>query len=344
MAWLFSLFSRQRLSLTADAVQDGPHLCPSLWIGSTRFLRLGEASGEPVDAHLGLQKMQGPPCGGRGALVLTASSLTWCGGCVVRGRIGGLLVLLRYVPRFARRALSPLVPTLDHKLYMLKKARHHNAGRPLVDVFSDIYARNLWGGRSGDFYSGPGSDDAGGLFTSTVTKFVEERGVRSIVDCGCGDFRIGKKLALPGIKYIGVDVVPGLIARNQAKFGSDDVSFLCRDLTTDDLPGGDLCIIREVLQHLSNDQINRILPKLSSFRFALIAEGHPPRRRFRMANLDKPAGDDVRLHFGSGVYLDRPPFSLPDISILAQLPLTLPDRRELLTIYLVERAPAQLSP
>ena len=43
------------------------------------------------------------------------------------------------------------------------------------------------------------------------------------------------------------------------------------DLTTDDLPSGDLCIIKDVLQHLSNDSVSRFLRVLQrKFRLALI--------------------------------------------------------------------------
>jgi SAM-dependent methyltransferase len=158
----------------------------------------------------------------------------------------------------------------------------------------------LWGGIGGEFNSGPGSDDKE-LFAAIVNGLVDEQGIRSIVDLGCGDFRIGQQIARPSIKYVGVDVVPALVERNQTLFGSEHISFEQRDLITDELPNGDLCIIRQVLlRHLSNDQIRTILPKLLNFRYALLAEHHPAPRKFRKANLDKPAGADTRIVFGSG--------------------------------------------
>jgi SAM-dependent methyltransferase len=243
--------------------------------------------------------------------------------------------LPREAYHFARRSLRSLAPGLAYKYYLFKKSRDPNAGRSPEAIFSDIYTRNLWGGRSGEFNSGRGSDDKE-LFASIVNKFVDEYAIRSIVDLGCGDFRIGQQIARPSIKYVGVDVVPALVERNQALFASEHISFERRDLITDGLPTGDLCVIRQVLQHLSNDQIRTILPKLLAFRYALLAEHHPAPRKFRKANLDKPAGADTRIVFGSGVFLDRPPFSLPNVRVLAQIslpPFLYPG--EHLTVYML---------
>jgi len=34
-----------------------------------------------------------------------------------------------------------------------------------------------------------------------------------------------------------------------------DAQFLCLDIISDELPDGDLCLLREVLQHLSNREM-----------------------------------------------------------------------------------------
>jgi len=79
------------------------------------------------------------------------------------------------------------------------------------------------------------------------------------------------------------------------------------DITNDALPAADLCLVRQVFQHLSNAQILSALDKLSPYPLALISE-HVPRKP-RVFNLDKSQGPHIRASYGSGLYLDRPPFS-----------------------------------
>lgn len=243
--------------------------------------------------------------------------------------------------RFVRSSLRKLAPGLAQKYrllkyYLLKGSAALASQRSSEEIFSDIYARNAWGGKNGEFYSGVGSEDSE-LFAAIVNRHIDEHGIRSVVDLGCGDFRVGQQIARPGINYIGVDVVAALVERNQAMFGSGSVSFKQCDLVADDPPAADLCIIRQVLQHLSNEQIGQVLKKLSVFRHAILAEHHPAPGNLRKENLDKPAGADTRIWFGSGVFPDRPPFSLRNVRILAQTPVPpIIDPGEHLTIYLLE--------
>jgi hypothetical protein len=105
-------------------------------------------------------------------------------------------------------------------------------------------------------------------------------------------------------------VVPELIARNRLKYTGLDVKFISIDATQDPLPAGDVCFIRQVLQHLSNAQIASILPKVCAFRHLIVTE-HLPGRPFT-ANLDKMTGPTTRTtqFRPSGVVLSKPPFNL----------------------------------
>lgn len=179
-------------------------------------------------------------------------------------------------------------------------------------IFSAIYKSNRWGGKPGEFYSGSGSDAASAAdFVRAVSQFIADNNIRTVADLGCGDFRVGRQIARPGIDYVGIDVVEELVQHNREKFAREGVRFACLNIIEDEPPESDLCLIRQVLQHLSNDQISKILAKLSRYRFAIISEHHPGPSKFMGYNFDKAAGSDVRIYFGSGVYLDQPPFSLP---------------------------------
>src|SRR4051812_35693976 len=59
------------------------------------------------------------------------------------------------------------------------------------EIFGEIYQHNWWGGRAGEFYSGDGSDaEASAAFVRTVGDYIESHSIRSVVDLGCGDFRV----------------------------------------------------------------------------------------------------------------------------------------------------------
>ena len=116
------------------------------------------------------------------------------------------------------------------------------------EAFSRIYRENLWGGKSGDLCSGSGSsDDHANDYANVVRDFLVECGARSIVDLGCGDFTVGKRLLIEGVRYTGVDIVPAVIERNTDNYASPLVSFSCLDIIEDELPAAEVCLIRQVL-------------------------------------------------------------------------------------------------
>jgi SAM-dependent methyltransferase len=206
----------------------------------------------------------------------------------------------------------------------VRALRERYAPLTVRDAFSRIYHENQWGGTRGKYCSGSGSSGrAADLYCDYVRHFVEERQINSIVDLGCGDFQIGGRIAPLVGKYVGVDVVPDLIALNRRMFRSQNVAFECLDITTAPLPSGELCLVRQVLQHLSNDQIQAILPKLNAFPCVLITEHQMPKATFR-PNKDKPHGPDTRLEDESSVVLDAPPFSLNGTTAVLVVPVDLP--------------------
>jgi hypothetical protein len=197
-------------------------------------------------------------------------------------------------------------------------------------VFTSIYSTNRWGGVSGTFCSGDGSHETS-IVAPYVAKVLAELDrigatAMTVVDLGCGDYSVGRQLSPCCGRYIGVDIVKPLVAHNQATFGSANVSFQHANIVEDTLPDGDICFVRQVLQHLSNDQIICVLPKLSKFRWCFITEHHPSPGRMQRPNKDKPHGDNIRISGGSGIFLDEPPFSIPAQSyrLLLEVPGILP--------------------
>lgn len=227
--------------------------------------------------------------------------------------MAGGLELIQTLKNIARRTVpgGMLKAWSDYK--------HHKTygDLDLAHVFSKIYENGHWGGEA--FNSGIGSAERHTIdFVRVVNDLIAQHGFTSVVDIGCGDFRVGRQIARPGLRYTGVDVAQVMVDRNRAAYSSDDVDFLCADATQDDLPTADLYLLREVLQHLSNAQISSILAKLRGCRCVVIAEVQPAPGRKTRPNVDKAAGAGTRIAFDSSVRVDLAPFSLGNVTEAAR--------------------------
>jgi hypothetical protein len=187
------------------------------------------------------------------------------------------------------------------------------SGEKESEVFANVYKSGIWGRIPGaDFYSGSGSHDPEivGPYVTAVVRFLSSLAVRpSAVDMGCGDFNVGRQIRPFCDKYIACDIVSGLIDHNRASFRGLNVDFRCVNAVLDDLPDGDVIFLRQVLQHMSNDQIVKIISKLHKYRFVVITESVPAKAGF-VPNLGKKTGPGMRIANRSGVVVTEPPFSL----------------------------------
>ncbi|MDQ2842808.1 MAG: class I SAM-dependent methyltransferase [Acidobacteriota bacterium] len=188
--------------------------------------------------------------------------------------------------------------------------RHRFGAMDRRDTFSVIYRDRIFGDAPGEqFYSGDGSTGRfADSYCELIADIVREKEIRSIVDLGCGDFRIGARLAPLVSEYRGIDIVPDLIEHNRREYGSDRISFDCLDIVEDQLPPGDLCLVRQVLQHLSNQEISAVLRKTRAYKRILITE-NVTAGIVKFPNVDLVHGPKTRLVEDSGVFVTKPPFS-----------------------------------
>jgi len=182
-----------------------------------------------------------------------------------------------------------------------------------AQVFAEVYANKVWGGDTRTaFYSGAGSHDPilVEAYVRAVTRFVATvPGRRDAVDLGCGDFNVGSRLRHLFDRYVACDVVPALIERNTKAYADVDVEFRCLDIVRDDLPDGNIVTIRQVLQHLGNDDVRSVVAKLEKYEYLVLTEHLPVSRDFP-PNLDQATGAGTRLAQGSGIVLTAAPFFL----------------------------------
>jgi SAM-dependent methyltransferase len=176
---------------------------------------------------------------------------------------------------------------------------------------NQIYEQHLWGGYEFDFYSGKGSHDSEIItpYLESVSSFLKSHDNNLVVcDLGCGDFNIGKHLIKFTKNYIAIDIVDDLIERNKIKFIKNHLEFKCLDIAKDELPTSDCILLRQVLQHLSNVEIESIVKKLKNYKYIVLTE-HLPSGEFT-ANKDIITGQGIRIKLNSGVNLLESPFNL----------------------------------
>ena len=199
----------------------------------------------------------------------------------------------------------------------VKKMRDKFSKMEKNQIFREIYLKKLWSPESvkfeHKFYSGIGSylpELVDNYILEIKTFLLSLPKKPDVVDLGCGDFVIGSKLRKFCNKYIAVDIFDELINYNKKKYQDLNVDFRILDITSEELPAGDVCFVRQVLQHLSNESIVNFVKAIKNkYKFLIITEHFPSSKNF-VANLDKPTGPDVRLYDKSAVILTKPPFNL----------------------------------
>ena len=196
------------------------------------------------------------------------------------------------------------------------------------------------GGGGATFYSGLGSHT-----NSYVTPYCEllkqflftHPEIKRVIDLGCGDFNVSSQWINNKIDYTGIDIVDNMIRSHQKNYGSEHVHFMCLDIVEDELPDGDLCVVRQVLQHLSNNDVSRVLAKLKKYQYVIITDSQTPKEKAAYYNADILTGHKIRTSIFSGLYLDEPPFSL-ETEILLNIPeLVKNDRVEVALVTMLIR-------
>lgn len=142
---------------------------------------------------------------------------------------------------------------------------------PVAGRFVEAFDANIW--EDAESVSGPGSTLAyTHSLRATLMPMVRALGCASMLDAPCGDFNWMKTVDLTGIAYTGADIVPGMIGKLQAEHPQH--SFTCLDITKDPLPKADFVLCRDVLFHLSNVDVVRVLENFVESGSAWLATSH----------------------------------------------------------------------
>jgi hypothetical protein len=150
------------------------------------------------------------------------------------------------------------------------------------------------------------------ILTTAIRLFSGQATLR-IVDAPCGDMTwmplLLNELAkeFEHVEYTGIDVVEDLIESNRKRVCStSNVSckFECLDVTRDRIPDCDLFFCKDLVNHLNNRDISRLIKNLqnSNCKYAMISSNTG------CENSELPDGD----YASRPVDLEAPPFSLPE--------------------------------
>jgi SAM-dependent methyltransferase len=171
-----------------------------------------------------------------------------------------------------------------------------------LDAFRKIYASNHWKGGSGEGSQVAATEP----YRRVLASVLAGRDVKSVVDAGCGDWQSSRLVDWSGKRYLGVDIVPELIASDRASFGSRSVDFVAGDIRTQALPGADLLICKDVLQHWDVQSIRAFMARnLGRYRYVLITND--------VASIHSSAemlNGDIPIGHWRPIDLERPPFGL----------------------------------
>ena len=232
-------------------------------------------------------------------------------------RIEFYQILLRRM----RQKLTPSIVKKFQRLKRDKKLKQEFSNLTNREIFEKIYFEERWGTnqtQNRKYSSGAGTRDTKAVtdYVEAISEFLLEfSDINTALDVGCGDFTVGSRISYLFKHYTAVDVAENVINENKQLFRDLGVDFYRLDITLDNLPPADVVFARQVLQHLSNDNIIRFLKRLNNkFRILILTESISSSHYFT-ANIDIFTGPGIRIHKKSGVILEASPFNLEALDI-----------------------------
>lgn len=151
----------------------------------------------------------------------------------------------------------------------------------MEQIFTEIYEKKVWGDNNNSEYNGSSGDGSSieinnNTYIPFLKKFIKDKEIKTVVDLGCGDFRCGPLIYDDlDVFYNGYDAYNKIIEYNSTRFSPSKFSFIQLDFCNnkESIINADLCILKDVIQHWSIDNINIFLDyiiKNKNFKYILI--------------------------------------------------------------------------
>lgn len=174
-----------------------------------------------------------------------------------------------------------------------------------LETFRQIHRSNHWGSR--ESRSGPGSaGNQTAVLREELPRLLRRLGVTTLLDLPCGDANWISSIPLPGVDYLGADLVPEVIERNRVRHGAPH-RFDVLDLLTSPLPPADLLLCRDCLVHLSFTDVQRAIANIRQSPVTwLLTTTFPAQSR----------NDEIITGDWRPINLEQAPFTLPAPDLL----------------------------
>jgi len=151
----------------------------------------------------------------------------------------------------------------------------------MEEVFTHIYETAVWGNNKNKDYngsSGGGSDVHYNITTYIpfLQKFIKDHSIKTVVDLGCGDFKCGPYIYNElDVTYTGYDTYNKVVVHNKNVHSLPKYNFIHIDFSSkkEEIIGGDLCILKDVIQHWDLKNIYQFLDYLvesKKFKYILL--------------------------------------------------------------------------
>ena len=151
----------------------------------------------------------------------------------------------------------------------------------MEQVFTYIYENKIWGNNYNIKYNGSSGEGSSinynkDSYVIFLRKFITDNEIKKVIDLGCGDFICGPYIYSDlDITYRGYDVYKNVIDFNSSQYSKSKFKFVHLDFYNEkeEIQGGDLCILKDVLQHWPLKDIYQFLDYLvesKKFKYILI--------------------------------------------------------------------------
>ncbi|MDR1466840.1 MAG: class I SAM-dependent methyltransferase [Oscillospiraceae bacterium] len=215
--------------------------------------------------------------------------------------------------KFESQMLKIIIDRIESaaKNYNENATEKNSKDSPIKDIFSKIYnADDYWGGGK-ESKSGKGSTAKGTeSLVKILPKIFEKYSIKKFLDAPCGDYAWMKRVDKKQIEYIGADVVPQMISKNNNDFKTKNVEFKVLDLTTDKIPKVDTIFCRDCLQHLTNENVQKVLDNFMKSESDFLMTTNYPLTL-----------ENININNGEMRYLNllKPPFKIPESVVIERI-------------------------
>jgi hypothetical protein len=188
---------------------------------------------------------------------------------------------------------------------------------PMEYVFTKTYQQGGWG--CSESVSGRGSSlEETAEIRKKLPGLFKEFNIKTLLDVPCGDFNWMKEVAPSLERYIGGDIVKGLVNEDTRRYAGSTVSFMHLDAMKDRLPQVDCILCRDMLVHFPFRDIIQTIRnfKASGAQYLLVTT-------FPATEMNR----DIEVADWRMINLEKPPFNFPPaVGMIVEQCLTKPDK------------------